>query len=263
MPQSWLRFKHPSAHTHQAFELNFFSSTPLAKKRIQDLSFQKSLLRWHDELQRHTNKQTSSRPQQRLSSYGGKLSLKKKNRACIRVRVRGQDSSKPHILRLPSPIHSSPVSLQAPSPKGFRGSNKIAKTYKFTKKVLLVHNNKASQAIEGAGAKQKRAWVRVRVRVHRTSKPCIWRLPAPINWSPESLEALSHRLSEDMLQSRLKPKPSSLNPFEAFLGLRSFHLFFDWVSSLRPEISLVCSRLHDACTPKISAVFTMIVEIEL
>jgi hypothetical protein len=25
----------------------------------------------------------------------------------------------------------------------------------------------------------------------------------------------------------------------------------------------VCSRLHDACTPKISAVFTMIVEIEL
>jgi hypothetical protein len=85
----------------------------------------------------------------------GSSALKKKHRACVRVWVRGQDSSKPRILRLPSPIHSSPVSLQAPSPKGFRGSNKIAKTYKYTKKLLLVHNKKASQAMEGTGAKQK------------------------------------------------------------------------------------------------------------
>jgi hypothetical protein len=57
---------------------------------------------------------------------------------------------------------------------------------------------------------------KIMVRRHKILKCCTWQFSISISLNALLLKAIFHKLCEDMLQSRLKPKPNLLNPFKTF-----------------------------------------------
>jgi hypothetical protein len=102
-------------------------------------------------------KQTSSRPQQRLSSYGGKLSFEKKKKTEPALGLGLKDKTLQNLVSYDCHLQFIRVQCRCKRllPKLSEEATQSQRYTSLQKNFFLVHNNEASQAMEGTGAKQK------------------------------------------------------------------------------------------------------------